>query len=63
MTDPLTPAALRQLMVAADDLPDLSAAAWNKRRDAEQMLRTWRAWLPGLLDLIAGEQNNGMPGA
>ena len=45
-----TPAALRQLMLDADNLPDLSAAAWNKCRDANQALSNWRTWLPGLLD-------------
>jgi len=48
----LTPAELRKLIAAADDLPDLSAAAWNTRRDANQVLANWRAWLPGLLDQI-----------
>jgi|GEM_PF-3062247 hypothetical protein len=47
-----TIANLRDLMEVAERRPDTSAEAWNARRDAEHVLRAWRMWLPGLLELI-----------
>lgn len=55
MAEVATIANLRDLMEVADHRPDASAEAWNARRDAEHVLRAWRLWLPGLLDLVAPE--------
>lgn len=62
MTDPLTPAALRAHMETLNRYPGNDTEAWRQRAHAQQVLDDWRAWLPGLLDLVEANPNRGLAG-